>query len=82
MVLRNKWCPLIRLAAHEAVEILKAHPGRPLAKRSGGAVLIVRRVVVLAEPGGGVTVFLQDLANRGTVLANDGVITRIACRLF
>ena len=81
-VAEQKWCPLIRLAAHEAVEILKAHPGRPLAKRSGGAVLIIGRVVVLAEPGGGVAILLQDFADGGVVDADDGVVARIAGGLF
>ena len=81
-VAEQKWRPLIRLAAHEAVEILKAHPSRPLAKRSGGAVLIIGRVVVLAEPGCGISVVFQDFADGGVVDADDGVIARVAGGLF
>ena len=81
-VAEQKWRPLIRLPAHEAVEILKAHPSRPLAERSGGAVLIVWRVVVLAEPGCGVAILLQDLADGSVVDADDGVVARVAGGLF
>ena len=57
--------PLVGLAAHEAVEVLEAHADRPLVERPGHAVLIGRRVVILAEPRRGVAVVLEDLADRG-----------------
>ena len=74
----QEWRPLIGLAAHEAVEIVEAHPSGPLVERSGGAVLVVGRVVVLAEPRRGIAVLLQDFANGGVVDANNGVVARIA----
>src|SRR5271169_2177768 len=76
-VAEQKWRPLIRLAAHETVEILKSHPDGPLGERSGCTVLIVRRVVVLAEPRGGVTILLQDFADRGVIDADDRVVSGI-----
>src|SRR5262249_30850806 len=42
--------PLARVATDEAVEVIKAHPVRPLIERSGLARLVKGRVVVLAEP--------------------------------
>ena len=78
----QEWRPLIRFPAHEAVEIVKAHPSRPLAKRSGGAVLIIGGVVVLSEPGRRISVVFQDCAYGGVIDADDGVVTRIASGLF
>ncbi len=54
--------PLVGIAADEAVEILEAHTGRPLVERPGLAGGEGRRVVILAEPRGGVTVVEQDAA--------------------
>jgi hypothetical protein len=70
--------PLVGVAAHEAVEIFKAHAGRPLIERAGLAGLIFGGVVVLAEPGGVVAVVLQDPADRGLVLGDDAVVAGIA----
>ena len=70
--------PLVGLAAHEAVEVIEAHADRPLIERPGGAVLIARRVVVLAEPGCGVAVLLQDRADGGILGADHGIVARIA----
>src|SRR6478609_9377395 len=81
-VAKQEWRPLIRLATHEAVEILKTHSSRPLAKRSSGAVLIIGRVVVLAEPGRGISVVFQDCPDGGIIDADDGVIARVAGGLF
>src|SRR6266702_2234727 len=44
--------PLVGLPAHKAVKIFEAHARRPLIERPGDAVLKVRRIVVLAKPGG------------------------------
>ena len=82
MILEKVRLPLVGLTAHKAIEVLEAHSARPLVKRSGQAVDIGRCVMVLAEPGGGITVFLQDLADGGAVLCNDRIITRIARGLF
>ena len=72
------WRPLVGLAAHEAVEVVEAHADRPLVERSRHAVLIARRVVVLAEPGCGVAVLLQDRADGGALRSDDAVVARIA----
>ena len=66
--------PLAGVAADEAVEILEAHPDRPLIERPGLARLVGRRVVVLAEPRGRVAVVLQDRADRAVFLADDRVV--------
>src|SRR5260370_15043203 len=71
-------CPLIRLSTHEAVEILKAHPRRPLVEWTGSTVLVCWGVVVLAKPGGRITVVLQDFAYGGAILAYKGIVTREA----
>ena len=42
--------PLIRITAHEAVEIFETHAGRPLVERPDLAGGKSRRVVILAEP--------------------------------
>ena len=60
--------PLVGVAADEAVEILEAHAGRPLVERPDLAGREGRRVVVLAEPRGGVAVVEQDAPDRGLVL--------------
>src|SRR5262249_3378456 len=49
-VLPQVWRPLIGFAAHETVEIVKAHAARPLVVGPSGAVLVAWRVVVLAKP--------------------------------
>ena len=74
--------PLVRVAAHEAVEVLEAHADRPLVERADRAGLERRRVVVLAEPGGAVAVVPQYLADRGFVLGDEAVVPRVAGRLF
>ena len=76
-VLEQIWLPLIGVAAHEAVEILEAHPRRPLIERPGTAVLESGGVMVLAEPGRGKAVLLQNFADRGVVYANDEIVTGI-----
>ena len=68
--------PLVRVAAHEAVEVLEAHPGGPLVEGADGRGLEGRRVVVLAEPGGPVAVVLQDLAERRLVPGDEAVVAR------
>ena len=50
--------PLVGVAADEAVKIAVALPDRPVGERSLRARLPDRHVVVLAEPGGGVSVLL------------------------
>src|SRR5690349_24154846 len=58
VIAKEKGRPMIGLATHEPVEILETHPTRPLVERAGETVEISRGIVVLAEPGGRVTVFL------------------------
>ena len=74
--------PLVGLTAHEPIEVLEAHPARPLVEGSGQAVEIGRGVVVLAEPRCGVAVLLENLADGGAVLVDDGVIARVSRGLF
>src|SRR5690242_16400693 len=73
MIAKEKGRPLIGFTAHEAVEVIKAHSARPLVKWPSQAVKIGGRVMVLAEPGRSIAIFLQDLADRGFVLGNDAV---------
>ena len=67
--------PLARIAAHEAVEIFKAHPVRPLIERPGLGRLIEGRVVVLAKPRSRVAVLLQDRADGAILFPDDRVVT-------
>ncbi len=66
--------PLVGVAADEPVEVFEAHAGRPLVKRPDLAGLEGRRVVVLAEPRGGVAVVQQDAADGRLVLGDDAVV--------
>src|SRR5208283_3998395 len=68
--------PLVGLAAQEAVEVIEAHPRRPLIEGPRRAVLKARRVVVLAEPRRGVAVAFEDRADGRIVRTDDGVIAR------
>src|SRR4029077_13939899 len=70
--------PLFGFTAHEPVEVIETHPAGPLVERSSQAVEIRRRVMVLAEPGRGIAVLLEDLADGRFVLGNDAVVARIA----
>src|SRR6476659_6813747 len=78
MIAKEKGCPLIGFTAHEPIEVIKAHPAGPLVEGSSQAVEISRRVMVLAEPGRGVAVLLEDLADGGFVFGNDAVVARVA----
>jgi hypothetical protein len=68
--------PLAGVATNEAIEIIEAHPDRPLIKRPGLARLIKRRVVVLAEPRGRVSVTLKDGSDGAGILTNDRIVPR------
>ena len=74
--------PLARVAADEAVEVLEAHPVRPLIERPGLGRLIEGRVVVLAEPRGRVAVVLEDRADGAVLLPDDRVVAREPGRDF
>ena len=76
------WLPLAGVAADEAVEVIEAHPCRPLIERPGLARLVEGRVVVLAEPRGRVPVLLQDGADSAVLLPDDRVVTREPRRNF
>ncbi len=67
--------PLVRIAAIETVEILEAHAGRPFVKRPDLAGGERRRVVILAEPRGGVAVVLEHAPDGGLVFGDDAVVT-------
>jgi hypothetical protein len=72
------WLPLVRVAAHEPVEILEAHTDRPLVEWSVLAGLVRRCVVLLAEPRSAIAVFLENAADRRLVLGDDAVVARVA----
>ena len=78
MILEQIGRPLVGLAAHEAVEIVEAHPDGPLVVRPGDAVLKAGRVVVLAKPRRGIAVLLEDFTNGGALQTDDGIVARIA----
>ena len=73
-VAEQVWLPLVGVSADEAVEILEAHAGRPLVERPDRAGLERRRVVVLAEPGGGVAVIEENPSDGGLVLGDDTIV--------
>src|SRR5271154_4218455 len=68
--------PLVRITAHETVEVLEPHAGRPLVERTRLAGLIDRCVVILAEPRGAVAVLEENPTDRGAILADHAVISR------
>ena len=74
--------PLVRVAADEPVEVIEALPDRPILERSNLAGREGRHVVVLAEPRGGVAVFLEDSADGRLVLGDDAVVARESRGLF
>ena len=74
--------PLVGVAADEAIEILEPHADRPLVEGTCHAGLEGRRVVILAEPRGGIAIVLQDAADGGLVLADDRVVAGEARRLL
>ena len=73
---------LVRLAADEPVEIVEPHVGRPAVERAGGGGLVVGDVVVLAEPGRGVAVLVQDLGDGGGAVGNEPAVPGIAAGNF
>jgi hypothetical protein len=68
--------PLAGVATDEAIKIVEAHSVRPLIERTGLARLIGGRVVVLAEPRGGVSVFSEDGADGALLDRDDRVVAR------
>src|ERR1700757_4397766 len=74
--------PLAGVAADKAIEIIKAHAVRPLIERPGLARLIRWRVVVLAEPRRGVSVFLEDRSDGAFLDRDDRIVTREPRRYF
>ena len=74
--------PLARVAADEAVEVVEAHADRPLIEWPKLARLERWRVVVLAEPTGGVAVVLENAADSSLVLGNNAIVARKAGRLL
>ena len=64
---------LVRFAVHEAVEVFKAPgpAGGPAIEGTGGADFGVRRVVPLAERGGGIAVLAEDFRQGGGGVRDD-----------
>src|SRR4029077_6062334 len=82
VVAEQVWRPLVSFAAHEPVEIIKAHAARPLVERTLHADLIARRVVIFSKPRGGITVGPQNIPDGGVVWPDDGVVAGITGGLF
>ena len=78
MIAEQVRLPLVGLAAHEPVEVIEAHPRGPLVEGAGRAVLKAGRVVVLAEPRRGIAILFEDLADRGVLRTDDGIVARVA----
>ena len=72
--------PLVHVTAHEAVEVVEAEAARPAIEGAGLAGLPVGRVVVLAEPGGGVAVLAENLGDRADALGDDAGVAVVAGR--
>ena len=62
--------PVIGLAAHEAPEIFEPQPRGPPVEWSGGACLVVRRVMPFAERRRVVTILFQNLRDERRVLGS------------
>ena len=73
---------LVGLAPDEPVEIVEAHVGRPVVERPGGGGLVVGDVVVLAEPGRGVAVLVQNLGDGGGAVGDEPAVPGIAAGNF
>ena len=73
-VLEDSRGPLAGVAADEAVEVLKTQPGRPEIERTGLAGMPVGDVVVLAVPGGVVTVLPEHLGEGPAALGHERVV--------
>src|SRR5262249_20141459 len=69
---------LIGLAADEAVEVVEALIGRPIIEGTSRTRLIVRNVVILAEPRARVAGLFQQLGERRTALRDDTAVTGVA----
>src|SRR5256885_135553 len=74
-VLEERWVPLIRVTAEEAIEVLEAHSAGPLIEWPRRSLHPFRNQVVLAEPGRVVAVVYQDVADCRGVLWNDRCVT-------
>src|SRR5215469_13778428 len=74
--------PLAGVAAYKPVEILEAHANGPLVEWPSLARREGWRVMVLAEPRGGVAVLLENLADSSYILRDDAVVAGEARGLF
>ena len=74
--------PLAGVAADKTVKIFESHAVGPLIERPCLARLERGRVVVLAEPRGGVPVRLQDCADGAFLDRDDRIVTREPRRYF
>ena len=70
-VLKENRLELTRVPGIESVEVIESKTTRPVIERADFARLPRRRVVILSDPGGGVTILLEDLGNRSRALRND-----------
>ena len=68
--------PLVGLAAEEAVEAIEPLLQRPLLARRAGGDVLLRHVVVLAQPEGAPAVILEELRHRRALERDASVRTR------
>src|SRR5262249_39917128 len=66
--------PLVGIASHEAIEVFKAHPGRPQVEGSDLAGFESGSVVIFAKPTRRVTIVPQDSADGCLVFRDDAVV--------
>jgi Sulfatase len=78
VILVENRIPMVHVARVEAVEIVESQSVSPSIERSGRAELPGRRVVVLTDPGGHVTVLAQHLAHRAAAFRQDARVAVIS----
>src|SRR6266576_941871 len=69
---------LARVSGVEAVEVIEPEPAWPVIERADFARFPRRRVVVLPDPGGSVTVLSQYLRDSPSTLRNDAGVAIVA----
>src|SRR5439155_23176499 len=69
---------LARVAGVEAVEIIESEPARPVIERTNFAGFPRRRVVVLPDPSGSVTVLSQNFRNSPRALWDNAGVAIVA----
>src|SRR5271154_1195792 len=78
-VLVEDGIPVIHVSGIEAVEVVEAEAVGPVVEGAGGAGLPSWSVVVLADPGGHVSVLAEDFADRATAFGKDAGVAVVSC---